>query len=98
MDDGRQRVEDELRVAPRETEVAACEEEYGVARVFGNPANMPLRTQDGEVDRRAGEVGRQAERETARQEEAVPRAQRNRIARPFDDEPALAGEEGVALD
>jgi hypothetical protein len=49
-------------------------EAAGTAGLFGDAADAAPRTQDLEVDRREGEVRRQAERETTRQEEAVASA------------------------
>ncbi len=85
-------------MAPGERKVAAGEEAGLAAGLLGDAADASLRTQDLEVDRREGEVRGQAERETSRQEEAVARPQADGFACPFDDEPALAGEQGVALD
>ena len=50
------------------------------------------------IDGRQGEIGCKPESQAPRQKEAISCVKMNRIGNAVDGEPALAGDEGVALD
>ena len=56
------------------------------------------RAGDGVVNRLEREVGGEPERKPTREQKAVPGVEQHRLWHAFDDQPALAGEHGVALD
>ena len=98
MDDGRQGLQQHVSVGADEGEVAADEIAAAAFIAEGGGAGVARGENDAEVDRREGEIGREREGKSAGQKETVAGVEEHGGGNGFDCEPALAGDDGVALD
>lgn len=97
VDDGRESVQKDVGVGAGEEEVAAGDGVLGGV-VEGSGVGLVGFEKDAEVDGPEGEVGGEGEGEAAGEEEAVAGVEAHGVGDGVDREPALAGEDGIALD
>jgi hypothetical protein len=98
VDDGREDAEEDAGVLAGEGEMAADAEALSAA-VVGADAAVEGEGEEGEgVDGGEGEVAGEAEGAAGGEKEAVSGFEANGVGDIVDYEPALAGDEGVALD